>query len=266
MQYWGKVAGAALGFFAGGVVGAVLGAFIGHQFDKALGKELGGSGRGWKGTAGAADEDVFFATTFRVMGHVAKADGRVSEGEIAAARAVMQEMRLSPERVKAAIARFTEGKRPDFPLDHTVSRFRSAYFPRTDLYRTFMEIQVQAAVADGQIHPSERDVLWRVARKLGISRVELAQIEALARARQWGGRPGKAVTGDRLGEAYKALGVRSSDDDAAVKKAYRRLMNQHHPDKLVARGLPEDMMDVARERTREIRAAYEVVKEARGMR
>ena len=234
MQFWGKVAGAALGYAAGGPVGAVLGAFIGHQFDKGLGETLTSGGGRWKGAEGGSGEDMFFATTFRVMGHVAKADGRVSEQEIEAARAVMREMRLSPDRVKAAIVCFTEGKQPGFPLDQAVARFRSAYFPRTDLFRAFMEIQVQAAVADGQMHPSERDVLWQVARKLGISRVDLAQIEALARARQWGGAPGTQLAGDRLSEAYKAL--------------------------------PQDMMDHARERTREIRSAYEVVKEARGMR
>jgi DnaJ like chaperone protein len=112
----------------------------------------------------------------------------------------------------------------------------------------------------------ERSVLWRIADILGVGRVALAQLEAVLRAqRSFGqGFAGQPRTAD-LTAAYQALGIDSTATDKEVKTAYRRLMNQHHPDKLVAKGLPDSMMEVAKERTREIRAAYEVIKELRGI-
>jgi DnaJ like chaperone protein len=259
MNWTGKVLGAALGALAGGPVGAVFGAVVGHQFDRGVRE------------AGPPPKDVqeaFFKTTFSVMGHIAKADGRVSEDEIRAARAIMHHMRLSPEQVQTAIGLFTEGKRPDFPVEARIDELSRVLGRRRDLIRAFLEIQVQAVLGAGEIHAAAREVLWRVASGLGASRVELAQIEALIRlqkmrARQTGGQP---MAPAPIEDAYRVLGVTADATDRDVKTAYRRLMNQHHPDKLRARGMPESMIPVAEEKTREIRAAYDRVRTVRGMR
>jgi len=133
------------------------------------------------------------------------------------------------------------------------------------LLRSFMEIQFHLLLSKGSIHSAERDSLWRIASGLGINRVELTQLEAILRAQHsFGGGQSHVDPAQELNEAYKALGVESSASDKEIKTAYRRLMNQHHPDKLAAKGLPESMMEVAKEKTREIRAAYDRVKEARG--
>jgi DnaJ like chaperone protein len=126
-----------------------------------------------------------------------------------------------------------------------------------------MEIQMQAALAVGPISKAKRELLWLVARSLGMGRVELAQVEALIRAQQF---RASGVRDEKieLGDAYSVLGLDSGASDQEVKTAYRRLMNQHHPDKLVARGLPQSMVRVAEEKTTEIRAAYERVKTHRG--
>ena len=135
-------------------------------------------------------------------------------------------------------------------------------------------------LAAGPIHASARDSLWRVAQGLRVSRVELAQIEALirllnlddvsafdaARSARSGDSGHAAAARTDLGQAYRVLGVEPDAPDKEVKTAYRRLMNQHHPDKLKARGMPESMIPVAEEKTQEIRAAYDTVKESRGMR
>ena len=131
---------------------------------------------------------------------------------------------------------------------------------RPDLTRAFVEIQMQAAVAAGTVDRAKRSLLWQVAQSLGVGRVELAQIEALARAHQARGEGKEFVS---LEDAYGVLGVEPNASDQEVKTAYRRLMNQHHPDKLVARGLPESMMGVAEQKTQEIRAAYDRIKAQR---
>jgi DnaJ like chaperone protein len=239
----------------GSYPGAALGALLGHQFDQGLGDALPGS-------APRAQQD-FFAVTFEVMGHVAKVDGRVSEQEIQVARRIMHAMHLGPDQVLQAIDHFTTGKRSDYALQQRLSDLASRIGHRPELSRAFIEIQLQAAVGAGEIAKSKRELLWRIARKFGIDRVELAQIESMLRARQHA--PGSPEGKVGLSTAYRTLGVRSDATDQEIKTAYRRLMNLHHPDKLVAKGLPESMRAAAEERTQKILAAYERIKDERGI-
>jgi DnaJ like chaperone protein len=98
-----------------------------------------------------------------------------------------------------------------------------------------------------------------------LSEHDVAQLEALLRAGGAGPSARGAPTRDRLADAYAALGVSEDASPAEIKRAYRKLISQNHPDKLAARGLPESMRAVAEERSREINAAYDLVKSARGM-
>lgn len=260
MAWWGKLIGGAFGFLMGGPLGALLGGAIGHQFDVGLGK----MGRGGGERIGAQErvQTAFFTATFSVMGHLAKADGRVSEAEIALARTVMGQMRLTEAQRRVAMNLFDEGKQPDFPLDEVLEQFRHECHGRSTLIRMFLEIQIQAALADGALHATETALLRRVATGLGFSPRQFEQVlRMIEGAAAWG----RAATpaGPTLDDHYKVLGVPRSASDAEVKRAYRRLMSQHHPDKLVAKGLPEEMMKLATERSQEIRRAYERVMEAR---
>jgi len=269
VSWVGKIVGGALGFVVSGgnIIGVAIGAFIGHQFDRGLSfgdrtGHLGGAGH----YSGAERQAAFFETTFLVMGYVAKADGRVTEDEIQAARSVMHRMQLRPEDVRRAIDLFTEGKQPDTNIEPRVHRLRQTCGHQPELIQAFLEVQLEIALSQGSMSAEERSVLWRIADILGVGRVALAQLEAVLRAqRSFGqGFAGQPRAAD-LTAAYQALGIDSTATDKEVKTAYRRLMNQHHPDKLVAKGLPDSMMEVAKERTREIRAAYEVIKERRGI-
>jgi DnaJ like chaperone protein len=255
MQWAGKAVGSMLGMLIGGPFGSVVGLLLGHQFDQGV--------RGPLGTPSRATQAIFFETTFEVMGHLAKIDGRVSEDEIHAARRIMHAMRLSPEQVSAAIAGFTRGKAPQYPLRARLATLADRIGQRGELGRAFIEIQMQAAIAGGDIGNYKRQLLWEIARSFGIGRVELAQIEALIRA-QAGPRARSHDAGLSLDAAYRVLGVETACSDPEIKTAYRRLMNQHHPDKLVSRGLPESMIALAEQKTREIRAAYDRIKAQRG--
>ena len=256
----GKIIGGLFGYLAGGFIGLVLGLLVGHWFDRGLARvALGGLGVGRLGEL----REAFFQVSFAVMGHVAKADGRVSEAEIAAAEAAMNQMNLGAQQRQEAIRHFNRGKAADFDLDAEVARLRRATGGRGPLPRIFLEIQIQAALADGRVDPAERDALLAVARALGVGEQDYARLEAFLTGGQRRARAASGGGGDPLAEAYRELGVSASASDAEVKKAYRRLMSEHHPDKLAARGLPEEMRRVAEERTREIRAAYERIKEVR---
>jgi DnaJ like chaperone protein len=254
VRWFGKAIGAALGMSFLGPWGAAIGALLGHQFDQGLGNPLAAAGK-------LAQRD-FFAMTFEVMGHVAKVDGRVSEEEIRIARRIMHGMHLGPDQVRLAIDHFTDGKRADYPLQQRLDDLARSVGSRREIGRAFVELQMQAAVGAGEIAQSKRELLWQIARSFGIDRVELARIEAMLRAR----RPGAQLPQRQLdlGAAFRTLGIESDASDKEVKTAYRRLMNQHHPDKLVSKGLPESMTAVAEERTQQIRAAYDRIKGDRG--
>lgn len=267
MAWWGKVLGGAFGFALGGPLGALLGAVLGHQFDKGLTQvSLRSVDREQVQTA-------FFTATFAVLGRLAKADGRVSEHEIAFAEAVMAHMSLNSEQRRAAIELFRRGKRDDFDLDGVLDQFRSIAGRRSTLMRMFLEIQLQAAYADGALHAAERKLLIDLFQRLGFSRAEFEHLDAMTRAaRDFAGEgPGAAGRGRKddkrlVEEAYEVLGVKPDASDGEIKRAYRRLMSQHHPDKLVSKGLPEEMIRLATEKTREIKNAYELLKQTRGMR
>ena len=265
MTNWlGLVIGAVLGWWLGGPFGAILGAFLGQSVS------VGVSHGGWSGYDAARAQEAFFTGTFTVMGHIAKADGVVSPDEIHAARAVMAHMNLNFDQQRQAIELFNRGKQADFDLDAELYRFREACRGRHDMLRMFLQIQLHAALANGSLHPAERRAFERICAQFGISEFELRQYEQFIRAQQGvgGWRAGEAHTARQdtiVASAYQALGVSPQATDAEVKTAYRRLMKENHPDKLVARGLPEAMLKLAQEKVQQINVAYETVKRSRGM-
>ena len=263
MSWWGKILGGAFGMMLGGPVGAALGAALGHGFDKGLTESASATGEfGRRQRA----QTVFYTATFSIMGHICKLDGRISEDEIALARQVMWQMDLNAEQRQTAIRLFNEGKKDGFPLPDMLRQFKREIGPRSNLFRMFVEIQIMAAYADGVLHPAERGVLLDICRQLGIAEAEFEHL-----CRMIGGPgpgPGPGAHGDEgrpsLQQAYAVLDIDPSAGAHEIKKAYRRLLSRHHPDKLVARGLPEEMMKIAAERTHEIRQAYEVIKAEKG--
>lgn len=264
MSWWGKLVGGAFGFMLGGPLGAVLGAALGHNFDKGLGNLPEDD----EFTPGQQQrvQMAFFTATFSVMGAVAKADGRVSEEEIRLAEAVMREMNLDGEMKKTAVRLFNEGKQADFPLDEVLEQFRYECHRRQTLMQMFMEIQIQAAYADGTLDASESSLLKHICRQLGFSELLFRQLEQRVRAeRHHTQSPARTASGMTLKDAYSILGINDNTSERDAKKAYRRLISQHHPDKLVAKGLPEEMMKMASQKTHEIKTAYDTVKQHRGM-
>lgn len=271
MKWIGKVAGGLIGL-AFGPIGVAVGVLLGHQFDQAQALD--------EGEPGAPPADVaaigtrFFRATFRVMGYLAKADGRVSEREIAAARAVMSDLRLDAVKVREAIELFTQGKQPGFDLPAELVGLRQACVGRPDILRIFLEIQVRAALAGNDLQGAVRPLMARVAAALRVSALELAHIEAVLRIQRGGfrrdtgsaaGAAGAAASAESLRQAYSVLETAPEASDAEIVKAYRRQLNRHHPDKLKANGLPESMIGHAKQRTQQIIEAYELIRSRRGM-
>jgi DnaJ like chaperone protein len=271
----GKIVGAILGLLLlrGSPWGLLIGLILGHFYDMSATPR-----RRPTTTAEALEIGVrIFRATYEVMGYVAKSDGRVSEAEIAAAREVMSYMRLNGAQIHAAIQHFTRGKNPDYDVETTLRELADACAHRPDLLRHFLEIQVSAALQGVDMQGPARTAILKVADLLDISRLEVAHMEAVlriqreafrARARNegFGSGPGGQVPprqGMQLSAAYQILEVDPNTSDADVAKAYRRQLSKHHPDKLKANGMPDSMLEHAKQRTQQIIEAYELIKAAR---
>jgi DnaJ like chaperone protein len=271
LSWWGKLVGGAFGFMLGGTLGALLGAALGHRFDKGL-DALPDEALGWDTGDRERIQTAFFTATFSVMGRVAKADGQVSQNEIRLAEQVMAQMSLSREMRQTAMRLFNEGKQDGFPLDEVLEQFRRECHRRQNLIQIFVEIQLQAAYADGEMDAAEEALLLRICERLNLAEFVFRRLEQMIRAEYrytgagTGGRQPAQAQPLAVKDAYAILNVAAEATDKEVKQSYRRLMNQHHPDKLVAKGLPEEMMKLAAQKTDEIRKAYERIKQVRGMR
>lgn len=257
MPWWGTVLGGTLGFMFGGPLGALLGAALGRNFDRGIKitDQHGGFDTGQQERVQAA----FFTATFSVMGHIAKADGKVTAAEITATESVMGRMQLNALQRKAAIKLFNEGKKDNFPLHDVLEQFRHECMRRRNLVQMFLEIQIATAMADGHFHASEKRILFNIGEQLGFDRASIEHLFSFS-----GGGP--SSDGNRqppVSSAYQVLGIDKTASDAEVKKAYRRMMSQHHPDKLIAKGLPEEMIKLATDKTQKIKAAYEQITASR---
>ncbi|MBE9568240.1 MAG: co-chaperone DjlA [Proteobacteria bacterium] len=250
MAWWGTFIGGTLGFVFGGPIGALIGAALGGNLDRGI--KMGDAfDTGNQERVQAA----FFTTTFSVMGHVAKADGHVSKAEIEAAKNIMAQMQLSADQRKAAIRFFDQGKAEDFPLEAILRQFKKECHGRRNLIQMFVEIQISTALSDGKLDASEKHIIYTIGEILGFARGQIDHLFNIANGAQASVSNSLTVT-----QAYKILGISKDSSGAEIKKAYRRLMSQHHPDKLVSKGLPDEMIALATEKTQEIRKAYDLIK------
>lgn len=273
---WGKIIGALFGAllftpFKLPLLGAIFGIILGNRFDRGLERWVNHFAVFSAAGLGPAQE-TFFLITFATIGHLAKSDGRVSPQEIQHAALLLDHLRLTGARRKAAQDAFRTGMDSNYDVLGGITRLREACRGNVIILQLFWDIVQQAAASDG-LTAGKRKILQQIAEQLGVQAhnpfgAEFAwQFGQRAYSgQQHGRRRRQAYTHGTtsLQDAYTILGLTAQASNDEIKKSYRRLMRQHHPDKLIAKGLPEDMIKLATEKTQNIRAAYELLKNDRG--
>ncbi len=255
-----KLIGVIAGYLFLGFWGGLLGFFVGSFFDR---MRVYGSG-GMNPLQNALRQAVFLETIFISMGKLAKADGHVSQGEIEHVEQFMQKLNMTAEHRLQAIALFKQGADPAFDIEPTYQRFMAVCGHTKNLKQVLLVYLIVMALADGHLHPAEEALLSDIAGYLGFDKAAFKQMMDMVLNQAHFG-SGQTNPAEALEDAYKALGVTKDNTDAEIKRAYRKLMSQYHPDKLMGQGVPEDMIAMATEQAKEIQLAYDLIKKNRNL-
>ena len=250
---------ALLGYQLLGLFGAFLGYCIGSSIDRARNYGIGGVNP----FGNARRQTVFLETTFVMMGKLAKADGHISKDEVNHIEALIQKIGMKGEHRQAAIQQFKRGSAAnEAEIEAALVLFLETCGQTSQLKQALLMYLIVMALADNNLDLAEEKLLEKVALRLGYSQAEFKNLLEMT-LNQGRFSENSPTSESGIANAYKALGVSKTCTDQELKKAYRKLMSQHHPDKLIGQGLPEDMIKVATERAQEIQSAYDYLKDYR---
>jgi DnaJ like chaperone protein len=247
MSWFGKIMGGSVGFMLGGPIGALVGATLGHALmDDKVRQQYAEKGR----MSGLEQRQaVFFTATFAMLGKMAKADGRVCENEIDVVKSFMRDrLRLNPAAQQFAVNVFNRAKDDNTPFEDYARQFGEVFSDDQRLRQMFFELLFAVAMADDTLHPVEDRLLRSAPSLLGLSDNSYQMVK-------------RQFLND-LSHHYAMLGLPNQADMSEVKKAYRKLVSEYHPDKVIAKGLPEDFVKFAETKFREINEAYETIQKA----
>lgn len=275
-NWWGKLIGAFFGYLIAGPAGALFGILIGNVFDRGLSDYFSRPHWTYHSEKRKAVQKIFFDATFSVMGHIAKSDGRVSRQEIQMAQTLMREMNLNKAQTKEAEIDFTEGKQPGFNLSQVLTKLQRAAHDNPELLKLFIDIQYRAAKIDG-LSINKQKVLDDILRHFGFAPLhkqyrfyeDFTYHHSDRQSYQHQSSSSKQHDSNvrhthHIDHAFGILELKPTATKEEVKRAYRRLMSRNHPDKLIAKGLPQEMIKMANEKTQKIRKAYDQICENKG--
>lgn len=244
MSIWGKVIGGVAGFAVGGPLGGLLGAVAGHALDKAHG------GSGAARPSREEQRQVAFTLAVIALGaKMAKADGHVTRDEVDAFK---QLFHIPPEEMNNVAKIFDRAKGSTAGFEMYAAQVAKLFPHEPAVLEELLGGLFRIAKADGVVHPAEFDYLKKVSDIFGFDQRTFERITATQAA------PEQA-------DPYEVLGASADSSDSEIKAAYRKLIHENHPDKLMAQGLPQEFIDLANEKMAAINAAYDKIKKERGL-
>ena len=250
MGWIGKLVGGTIGFALGGPLGAIFGAAFGHAFD--TGSELDTAGKRERLSTVEHHQLTFFVAAFSMLAKLAQVDGRVTRAEIDSIESFMEkDLRLDPESRNAAVNIFRTALNAPGTFDDFASQFYSQFHHQPQMLELMIDILLRVAVSDGSMSPGEEALVLSAVKTFTFSTHRYEQLKS-----QY------VQTADK---AYAVLGCSLDDSDDQIKRCYRQRVQEYHPDKIAAKGLPEEFTRFAQDKFREIQEAWEQIKTARGI-
>jgi DnaJ like chaperone protein len=248
MGWFGKAIGGTVGFAMGGPLGAIAGAVFGHIFDKDEQRVQLLSGRAGPGAQQA--QMVFFLASFSMLAKLASIDGKVSEAEMGSVRQFMrQDLRLNPQSQRAAEEIFQTALRSRQPFEAFAAQFYRQFAAQPQLLELMIDILLRVSVADGELGEKEEELIFSAVRAFRMDRADYEKIRA------------RHISS--IGRSYARLGARRTDSDEEIKRKYRQLVRDYHPDTVSAKGLPDEFVKFANDQFREIQEAYDAIRKER---
>jgi len=254
MAWMGKLFGGTLGFMFGGPLGMIAGISFGHMFDKA-----GSLGQGSTSTYYASQDQsqmMFFVGAFSMIARIASIDGSVTANERKKVQEFIRtDLRLGPREEEAAWKVFATALTGEGTFEQFASQFYQNFALAPNILQLMVDIFYRVAAADGMVTSSEEALIRRAAL---IFRLPDSFVDALSR--RYGGH---ASAGER---SYAILGLSKDATNEEVKRAYRKMSIEFHPDTLAAKGMGDEFLTHATAKFREIQGAYDSIKQERGIR
>ncbi len=252
MGWLGKVVGGTIGFALGGPIGAVAGAAFGHTFDRKEAVYLSEGPSQQRLSTDEQSQMTFFVAAFSMLAKIAKADGMVSEEEIASIEGFMgQDLNLNPESRNSAINIFRQALNSNESFEAFALQFYGAFRNQPRIIELMMDVLLRVSAADGAISDNEERLLLSAAGAFNLSDTDYARLKS---------RYVKAVN-----RYYSVLKIDETATNEEIKRQYRTLVSEYHPDKIEAKGLPDEFISLANDKFREIQEAYDAIRKERGI-
>ncbi len=252
MGFIGKLVGGTIGFAIGGPLGALAGAAFGHSYDRAGDLEYPFETRGITGNQ-AQSQVIFFVGTFSMLAKLARCDGRITPQEVdAVERFMAEDLGLDPDSRRVARGIFNKAVESVETFQDYASQFYSQFHSEPHLLEIMVDIMLRVSLSDGSLSAQEESIILSAVRLFHLSEETYSNLKA------------KYHGGD-LNTYYSVLDANAENTDEEIKKKYRKLVSEYHPDKIAAKGLPDAFIQFANDKFREIQDAYEKIKEQRGI-
>jgi len=238
---WGKVIGALVGFVLGhGFLGMLAGAVAGHWVDSFIARKF-------PNPEAVRRKQVFLTAVTCLSAKLSKVDGPVNRAEVDMFKALF---RFAPDDLSKVARLYDEAKLDAVGFEPHAKSLADNFSAEPFLLAEIFSALFRIAVVDGGPNDAEMRFLERVAQLFGVS--FQAQYEAP--------RPRAAAAVD----PYAVLKVARNAPMGEIKAAWRKLSREHHPDNLIAKGVPEDYVAIATKKMAEINAAYDAIRQERG--
>ncbi len=246
----GKIVGGTIGFAMGGPLGAIAGAAFGHAYDAS--KKYDYTGKKTPISYSEQSQVTFFVATFSMLAKLARADSHVSQEEIDSIDHFMaHDLNLNPESKRIAMNIFHTALESEESFYDFAAQFYNQFVSQPQLLEMMIDILLRVSVADGVLSQSEEALVLSAVRIFNFDHARYMKL-----------RSKYVKDADKF---YAILGCDRNDSNEHIKKQYRKLVSDYHPDKIASKGLPEEFIKFANDKFREIQEAYEGVRNERRM-